>query len=261
MDLATLWLVMLHAWLFVLGACVGSFLNVCIYRLPRGKTLSWPGSRCGSCFTKIPAGENIPILGYWILGGRCPRCKATFSMRYFAVELLTGIIFTALFTAEIGFNSLNYKPWASGNWWRLSFGTFPDGSPAVYLAHVTLASLLIVSAGTLLDTGRVPWSIVVFGVLSGLAFSFFLPAYFAPGGGLLGVLAVPTLLRVVGAPQGAVAVALVAGGFVGWQISFAALVLASPFLPWRGGEVMYVVSLVAVWQARGVLPFKEGFPW
>jgi leader peptidase (prepilin peptidase)/N-methyltransferase len=260
MELTVLWLVVLHAWLFVLGACVGSFLNVCIYRLPRGKPLSWPGSRCGSCFTKIPPRENIPILGYWMLGGRCPRCQATFSMRYFAVELFTGLVFVALFTAEIGSNSLAYKPWA-GNWWRISFGGVPDDSVAVYLAHATLASLLIVCAGTLLDTGRVPWAVVVFGVLSGLAFSLFVPAYFVPGGGLLGIIAVPTLLRLLGAPQGVVAVALVAGGFVGWQMSLAALAVAAPFLMLRkDGAVFFALAVAAVWQARGVLPFKEGLP-
>src|SRR5215510_2165023 len=92
-----LWLVLLHLWLFVLGAAVGSFLNVCIYRLAAGKPITWPGSRCGACFTAIPARENIPILGYWMLRGRCPRCGATFSIRYFLVELLTGLVFVALY--------------------------------------------------------------------------------------------------------------------------------------------------------------------
>jgi len=256
MDLAVLWLAMLHAWLFVLGACVGSFLNVCIYRLPRGKPLSWPGSRCGSCFTKIPAGENLPVVGYWLLGGRCPRCKATFSMRYFAVELFTGLAFVALFVGEIGFNSLRYKPWAGGNWCGITFGVFPDDSAVVYIAHAAFGSLLIVALGTLLDTGRVPATVVVFGVLSGLALSFFLPAHFVPGGSLLGILVVPTMLRVMRAGHGVVAVALLAGAYVGWQVELIALLAASPFLllSWRGGAAAFVLALAAAWQTRGLWP-------
>jgi leader peptidase (prepilin peptidase)/N-methyltransferase len=267
---------LLLAFLFVLGAAIGSFLNVCIYRLGAGKSISWPPSMCGSCLTLIPGRENIPIFGYWMLRGRCPRCGSTFSMRYFLVELLTALVFVAIFVAEVGYNTLAYSPWSGPNWWRISFGYFPPGAWQVYAAHVVLASLLIVAFGTLYDTGRVPGSVVVFGVLAGLIFSLFLPAHFIPGGGLLGVIMVPTLLRVVnglhtlirgreGFGSAPVSVALLAGGFLGWEVSLGALILATALcLPSRRGEALglaLVPSLVIAWQAYPTLvaPWVQGW--
>src|SRR5579871_5906936 len=77
---------------FVLGAIVGSFLNVCIARLPQEKSLLWPpGSRCGHCFQPVRWHDNIPLVSYWVLRGRCRSCGATFSSRYFFVELATAL--------------------------------------------------------------------------------------------------------------------------------------------------------------------------
>ncbi len=89
------WLV--AAVVFVLGAIVGSFLNVCIYRLPAGQSIFWPGSRCGSCGQPIRWYDNIPLVSYWVLRGRCRQCGQAFSMRYFWVELLTAVLFVACF--------------------------------------------------------------------------------------------------------------------------------------------------------------------
>ena len=79
--------------IFVLGLVFGSFLNVCIYRLPLGLSVVRPGSACPKCHKKIPFYENIPVLSWLILGGRCHHCKARISLRYLAVELLTGVLF------------------------------------------------------------------------------------------------------------------------------------------------------------------------
>ena len=70
--------------------CVGSLLNVCILRLPRGRSLLWPGSTCGACFQRIPWRDNIPLVSYWLLRGRCGTCGAGFSSLYFWIELLDG---------------------------------------------------------------------------------------------------------------------------------------------------------------------------
>ena len=67
------------AFVIVLGACVGSFLNVCIYRLPRGESLMWPGSRCTSCNRSLSWYENLRVVGWMALGGRCRTCKAPVS--------------------------------------------------------------------------------------------------------------------------------------------------------------------------------------
>jgi len=75
------------------GLCIGSFLNVCIHRLPRGESVVSPGSRCGACGTPIRWFDNLPVLSYLMRGGKCRACGAHYSARYLIVELLTAAIF------------------------------------------------------------------------------------------------------------------------------------------------------------------------
>lgn len=82
-----------YAITFIFGAVIGSFLNVCIYRLPRGQSIVSPPSHCTSCGEHVKPYDNIPILSYILLGGRCRSCGAHFSSRYMLVELLTGSLF------------------------------------------------------------------------------------------------------------------------------------------------------------------------
>ena len=81
---------------FIFGTCVGSFLNVCIYRIPEKKSIVFPGSFCPICKTKIPFYCNIPILSFLFLGGKCRSCRTLISFRYPLVELLTGCLATAV---------------------------------------------------------------------------------------------------------------------------------------------------------------------
>src|SRR4029450_9674811 len=83
----------LYVWLFCLGATVGSFLNVVIYRLPRNKNLAHPGSDCPRCGHPIRLSDNIPIVSWLWLGGRCRDCRGAISPRYFAVELTVATTF------------------------------------------------------------------------------------------------------------------------------------------------------------------------
>jgi leader peptidase (prepilin peptidase) / N-methyltransferase len=80
---------------FGLGACIGSFLNVCIYRIPEGLSVVHPPSRCGACGKPIPFYNNIPILSWILLRGKAGCCGAPFSIRYPSIELLTGLLFLA----------------------------------------------------------------------------------------------------------------------------------------------------------------------
>src|SRR5579862_8421252 len=75
------------------GAIVGSFLNVCIYRLPRRASIVWPASACPACARELSWFENIPVASYLVLAGRCRTCRAPISMRYPFVELLTAAMF------------------------------------------------------------------------------------------------------------------------------------------------------------------------
>lgn len=79
--------------LLFIGSCVGSFLNVVIYRLPAGLSLSRPPSHCPRCRQSIRARDNVPILGWWSLGGRCRDCGLPISARYPLIEAMTGALF------------------------------------------------------------------------------------------------------------------------------------------------------------------------
>ena len=76
---------------FIFGACIGSFLNVCIYRIPAGASIVRPASRCPQCRTTIAAYDNVPILSWLLLAGKCRRCGAPIPIRYPFVELLGGL--------------------------------------------------------------------------------------------------------------------------------------------------------------------------
>lgn len=94
--------------LFTLGAVIGSFLNVCIYRIPQHenfweslKSLVSPPSSCPNCRKLIPGRDNIPILGWFLLGGRCRFCRQSFSIRYAMIELLNALLFVFVYWMEI----------------------------------------------------------------------------------------------------------------------------------------------------------------
>jgi leader peptidase (prepilin peptidase)/N-methyltransferase len=88
---------MVQLLVLALGASVGSFLNVVVYRLPAGLSLLWPPSRCPRCLKQLGATENIPVLGWLQLRGRCKHCHSPISVRYPLVEGITGLLFLAVF--------------------------------------------------------------------------------------------------------------------------------------------------------------------
>src|SRR5262245_47558595 len=131
--IVSLWFGLFFLSLFVIGSAVGSFLNVVIYRLPRGKNLFWPYSRFGACLKPIRSWDNIPLLSYWLLGGRCRVCGSPFSLRYFTIELNTGLFFALLYYAEVGLNPHQIPSWRGGGLWYLEAGRFPPDSWPYYL--------------------------------------------------------------------------------------------------------------------------------
>ena len=98
---------MIAVLIFIFGSMIGSFLNVCIYRIPRDESLVFPGSRCTVCKKHIEWYDNIPLLSYVLLRGKCRSCKAGISPRYFFVELISALCFLILF---INFN-FSYMFW------------------------------------------------------------------------------------------------------------------------------------------------------
>jgi leader peptidase (prepilin peptidase) / N-methyltransferase len=88
---------LLYVYVFILGLCIGSFLNVCIYRLPEGTFLKAPRSECPSCGKMIRFYDNIPVLSYLMLKGRCRYCRTAISIRYPLVELITGMCAVSIY--------------------------------------------------------------------------------------------------------------------------------------------------------------------
>lgn len=169
------WLVPLLAWLFVVGAAVGSFLNVCIARLGRGKSLVWPGSRCGACFREVRLQHNIPLVSYLWLRGRCRDCGTTFSVRYFLVELFTACAFVGVYLAEVGFNVNRIAGWDRDGFTALEWLRFPPFSWLLFAWHAVLVSSLIAAVGGILEFGRVARGVTVFGTAIGLVGATCLP--------------------------------------------------------------------------------------
>jgi len=83
--------------IFIIGAMTGSFLNVCIVRLPLEKSIVFPGSHCVACRSPIQWYDNIPLISWLVLGGRCRACREKISFRYWLVEFLTGSIFVLFY--------------------------------------------------------------------------------------------------------------------------------------------------------------------
>jgi len=195
----------------IFGLMIGSFLNVCIGRLPAGESVVSPGSRCPSCRTAIRWYDNIPVVSYLVLGGKCRACKTRISIRYPIVEIVTALAFM-LQAIVIG-----DQPW-------------------LLAVRLTLTAILIVLFGTDLDTQRLPNPLTYGGLVIGLVASVWLPPGIvnsligaALGAGLL--LAVRWLWHVWRGVDamglGDVKMLAMIGAFLGWRQVWVVLFLGS----------------------------------
>lgn len=137
-----IWLI----FIFAFGCCVGSFLNVVIYRLPRDKSLIMPGSSCPACGERIRFYDNIPLISWLVLGRKCRDCKAPISPRYFVIELLTGMVFVGLFWLYFRTDL------------RAGIGGF-GGGWLIYLLHLTLLAAFIAASAIDLELWVIPISV------------------------------------------------------------------------------------------------------
>ncbi|MHC4459015.1 MAG: prepilin peptidase [Planctomycetota bacterium] len=145
--------------IFAFGCCVGSFLNVVIYRLPKDKSLIKPASACPACGKHIRFYDNIPLVSWLLLGAKCRYCKASISPRYFVIELLTGLVFAGLFFLYFRSNL------------RAGIPSFPDGSWFIYLTSIILLAALIAASAIDLELWVIPISICWFVTAVGLTAS------------------------------------------------------------------------------------------
>ncbi|HMP74072.1 MAG TPA: prepilin peptidase [Kiritimatiellia bacterium] len=125
---------------FVGGLCIGSFLNVCIYRIPLGLSIVRPRSYCPSCQKPIAAFDNIPVLSYLLLRGRCRACRAPISLRYPLVELLTGVLFLAIWNH---YGATPLTPVYMLVTFGLILGSFVDIDHMILPDRVTLGGILL----------------------------------------------------------------------------------------------------------------------
>jgi leader peptidase (prepilin peptidase)/N-methyltransferase len=175
--LFTAWIVFFFVMLFFLGSTVGSFLNVCIVRLPRGRSLIRPASCCVQCGKPIHWQDNIPLWSYWALRGRCRVCGAPFSMRYFWIEFVTGLLFVAIYHLEIGRNIHHFEVWS---WYENDYQfalmqMFDLQRWLVFSTHAVLGCLLIVATMCIWEHGRVPKRVTLVGVILGVLAALLFP--------------------------------------------------------------------------------------
>ena len=131
---------LLSAFIFIAGLCIGSFLNVCIWRIPRDESIVWPGSHCPACNHAIAPWDNLPLLSWLVLGGKFRHSKIPFSPRYFLVELLGGAVFASLWLAH-GWSPLllPYLFFSSA----LLMATFIDFDHLILPDRVTIGGMLL----------------------------------------------------------------------------------------------------------------------
>ena len=196
---------------FLFGAVVGSFLNVCIYRIPAGKSIVSPPSSCPCCGQQIRWYQNIPIISYLILGGRCASCRQPISMRYPMVEVLIGVLFVLVFY----YFGLNIE------------------TPVYWLFLAALIVIFFID----LDHRIIPDVISLPGIVVGFLCSFLLPgiswiesllgAFI--GGGVLLLIAwsYELLTKREGMGGGDIKLLAMLGAFLGWKAVLPVVFLAS----------------------------------
>jgi leader peptidase (prepilin peptidase) / N-methyltransferase len=141
--------------IFAFGCCIGSFLNVVIYRLPRDESLIKPPSACPACGRGIRFYDNIPLVSWLLLGAKCRYCKATISPRYFVIELLTGLVFVGLFFLFFRTDlCAGVGPLLTGGWF-------------IYLIYIILLATLIAASAIDLKLWVIPLSICWFATAAG----------------------------------------------------------------------------------------------
>ncbi len=225
------------AWSFAiaLAAVLGSFLNVCIWRLPRGESIAWPPSHCRACQTPIRYYDNIPLVSFVLLRGRCRACRAPISWRYPLVEALA---------VAVGLLVL----WRFGATWE-GLRAFPLGLALIAVSFIDLETMEIpdritlpgIAVGLALNLAPSPWGVIpaVVGCLV--------------AGGLFYAIAEISyrLLGQEGMGGGDVKLAAMLGAFLGWPLVMVAIFLGVV----AGGLGALLLLLLRLKGRRDEVPF------
>jgi len=259
--------ILLGIYAAVFGLIVGSYLNVVIHRVPRGMSTVLPRSRCPGCGTAIRAADNVPVLSWVLLGGRCRVCQERISVRYPAIEAATGVLFLACF---LRFGVSFEAPAAA------LFGALMIALAAIDVEHFLLPDRITlpgIAAGILLQP-LLPWARLWEGPWGALA------------GGALGALLGAGILFAVwwgwyllrgeeGMGLGDVKMLAMIGAFLGWKGVLVSLFLAAlsgsviglALMGWRGaglksklpfGAFLALGGLIAVFAGEGIVTWYAG---
>jgi len=252
----------LAAAFFLFGLVFGSFLNVCIYRMPREISVVSPRSACPACEAPIAGYDNIPVLSWLILGGKCRKCKAPISARYAGVELLTGVLFAVSYLSAPAMARLIYQQWPI------------DVTANEFLIAAKMCVLCFLLIGLIFtdaETKLLPDLLTKPGMVAGVAFSLLVPLegpahYFLPSidnwrilslinsiaGAVLGsafiwgvALLYEAVRGVEGMGRGDVKLMALIGAFLGVKLTLLVLLLGSLI-----GSLFGVLLILWVWLKR-----------
>jgi leader peptidase (prepilin peptidase)/N-methyltransferase len=221
--------------IFILGLIVGSFSNVCIYRIPGNESIIYPASHCPKCHSNILPKDNIPLLSYILLKGKCRNCKTKISIQYPVVEFLSGLIYLIIYLL-----------------YGLSVQT---------LIYILLSSALIIIAFIDLNQQIVPDVISLPGIVIGCILSFFV-SYISFINSALGVVVGGGIILIIGITGsvifkkeamggGDVKLAAMIGAFLGWRY-----IIVSLFLGFFLGALTGIILIMTKIKKReDAIPF------
>jgi leader peptidase (prepilin peptidase) / N-methyltransferase len=250
---------------FLIGTVVGSFLNVCIYRIPWQKSVVWPSSHCPACFSEIAARDNIPVVSWILLRGECRSCGAPISARYLFVESLVGVLFVAAYLIDVIAADRDF------------FRQISPFQLAVMAYHAILIALLVAATFIDYDLMMIPdaitWTGWILGVGLGTLWPQIRPAPasamthlggfgfgllgFVVGGGLTWACRVSFgfIFRREAMGFGDVTLMGMIGAFLGWEAAILTFFIA-PFFG-LGHAAWKVLKLITKWARGGQLSGRD----
>ncbi|WP_010238113.1 prepilin peptidase [Clostridium arbusti] len=223
--------ILIEVYIIILGLLLGSFFNVCIFRIPRGESIAFPPSHCTSCNNKIKGYDLIPVISYILLKGKCRYCGEKISLRYPAVEIVTAVLFYLVY--------LNYG---------LTFFT---------IKFIVLVSLLMVIGMIDFDTTDVYFSTTITGIVCGIG--FIIAGYFMNLGVIefiLGGVAAGGFIAVIilitrGMGWGDAEICFMCGLFLGLKLSIVMLFLSFII----GGIIGIALIALKIKNRKDYIPF------